>query len=147
MPEIYAYGFRNPYRFAFDTANGDLIMADVGQNNIEEINRVTLGGNYGWAVKEGTFLFNRTQRHHRRRRTVGDNSPGVPAGLIDPISGTMGTLRIRPRRRHLDHRRLRVPRHRDSGAGRQVCLRRPGACGAVRRVPMAGCFTPTCRPG
>jgi len=50
LPEIFAYGFRNPYRFAFDTNNGELILADVGQNNIEEINRVTLGGNYGWAV-------------------------------------------------------------------------------------------------
>src|SRR5438067_4889101 len=43
--EIYAYGFRNPYRYAFDTANGDLIMGDVGQNTIEEIDRVTIGGN------------------------------------------------------------------------------------------------------
>jgi glucose/arabinose dehydrogenase len=90
LREIFAYGFRNPYRYAFDTANGDLIMADVGQNNIEEIDRVTIGGNYGWAVKEGTFLFNRTDG------TVGtppgNNSPGSPAGLIDPISGTLGTL-------------------------------------------------------
>jgi glucose/arabinose dehydrogenase len=86
VPEIYAYGFRNPYRFSFDRANGQLIMADVGQNNIEEINRVTLGGNYGWAVKEGDFLFNRSNG------TVGARSPGAPAGLIDPISGPLGTL-------------------------------------------------------
>ncbi|MEX2171237.1 MAG: PQQ-dependent sugar dehydrogenase [Pirellulales bacterium] len=85
-PEIYAYGLRNPYRFAFDTLNGELILADVGQNNIEEINRIVLGGNYGWAVKEGTFLFNRSDG------TIGANSPGNPAGLIDPISGPMGTL-------------------------------------------------------
>src|SRR5688572_25989310 len=58
-PEIYAYGFRNPYRFSFDTLNGQLIVADVGQNAIEEIDRVTIGGNFGWAVKEGDFLFNR----------------------------------------------------------------------------------------
>ena len=90
VKEIYAYGFRNPYRFAFDTQSGDLILADVGQNNIEEIDRVTLGGNYGWAVKEGTFLFDRTTG------TIGvppgNNSPGVPAGMIDPIQGTQGTL-------------------------------------------------------
>src|SRR5262249_6706925 len=49
VPEIYAYGFRNPYRFAFDTVTGNLIMGDVGQNTIEEIDRVVLGGNYGWA--------------------------------------------------------------------------------------------------
>ena len=60
VPEIYAYGLRNPYRFCFDSVTGDLIEADVGQNNIEEINRIVLGGNYGWAVKEGDFLFNQT---------------------------------------------------------------------------------------
>jgi glucose/arabinose dehydrogenase len=92
VPEIYAYGFRNPYRYAFDTATGDLIMADVGQNTVEEINKVVLGGNYGWAVKEGTFLFNRTTGPGGNVGTVGANSPGLPAGLIDPISGTMGTL-------------------------------------------------------
>jgi glucose/arabinose dehydrogenase len=89
VPEIYAYGLRNPYRFAFDVGTGgtgDLILADVGQNNIEEINRIVSGGNYGWAVKEGTFLFNRPTG------TIGANSPGAPAGMIDPISGTMGTL-------------------------------------------------------
>jgi glucose/arabinose dehydrogenase len=90
LPEIYASGFRNPYRFAFDTANGELILADVGQNNIEEINRVTLGGNYGWAVKEGTYLFDRATG--TIGAPPGNNSPGSPAGLIDPIQGTMGTL-------------------------------------------------------
>ena len=94
VPEIFAYGFRNPYRFAFDSLTGDLIVADVGQNAIEEIDRVTLGGNYGWAVKEGTFLFNRTAGPGGvpAAGTIGANSPGIPAGLIDPISGTMGTL-------------------------------------------------------
>ena len=86
VPEVYAYGLRNPYRFAFDRANGDLILADVGQNNIEEIDRITLGGNYGWAVKEGTFLFNRSNG------TIGADSPGLPAGMIDPISGPGGFL-------------------------------------------------------
>jgi glucose/arabinose dehydrogenase len=84
VQEIFAIGLRNPYRYAFDTATGDLILADVGQNNIEEIDRITKGGNYGWAMKEGTFLFNRTDG------TIGpppgNNSPGSPAGLIDPIS-------------------------------------------------------------
>ncbi len=88
-PETYAYGFRNPYRFSFDRTTGDLILADVGQNNIEEINRVTIGGNYGWAVKEGTFLFNRTDPG---AGTIGVRSPGAPAGLTDPIVGTLATL-------------------------------------------------------
>jgi glucose/arabinose dehydrogenase len=96
VPEIYAYGLRNPYRFAFDRVTGDLIEADVGQNNIEEINRITIGGNYGWAVKEGDFLFNRTNGPAGPAGTIGAPpgyfSPGVPAGLIDPISGPMGIL-------------------------------------------------------
>jgi glucose/arabinose dehydrogenase len=96
VPEIYAYGLRNPYRFCFDRANGDLILADVGQNNIEEINRIVLGGNYGGAFKEGDFLFNRTNGPSGAAGTIGtppgNRSPGVPAGMIDPISGPMGTL-------------------------------------------------------
>jgi glucose/arabinose dehydrogenase len=96
VPEIYAYGFRNPYRFSFDRANGELIHADVGQNNIEEIDRVVLGGNYGWAIKEGDFLFNRTNGPSGAAGTIGNppgnRSPGSPAGLTDPISGPMGTL-------------------------------------------------------
>jgi glucose/arabinose dehydrogenase len=95
-PEIYAYGLRNPYRFCFDPVTGDLIEADVGQNNIEEINRIVLGGNYGWAIKEGDFLFNMTNGPAGPAGTIGappgNRSPGVPAGLIDPISGPMGTL-------------------------------------------------------
>src|SRR4029078_4589344 len=91
VPEIYALGFRNPYRFAVERANGQLIMADVGQNTIEEIDRVVLGGNYGWAVKEGDFLFNRADGTVGTPPT-GNRSPGNPAGLIDPISGPLGTL-------------------------------------------------------
>lgn len=84
--ETYALGFRNPYRFSFDRVTGELILADVGQGTIEEINRVELGGNYGWAVKEGDFLFDRSTGQ------VISRSPGSPAGLIDPIKGTVGTL-------------------------------------------------------
>ncbi len=91
VPEIYAYGFRNPYRFSFDTLNGQLIVADVGQNTVEEIDRVTLGGNFGWALKEGDFAFNRTVATGTVG-TVGARSPGSPAGLIDPITGSLGTL-------------------------------------------------------
>ena len=92
VPEIYAYGLRNPYRFAFDRLNGQLIAADVGQNTIEEIDRIVLGGNYGWAIKEGDFLFNRATGPGGTIGTVGIRSPGNPAGLIDPISGTSGVL-------------------------------------------------------
>ncbi|MGB8165993.1 MAG: PQQ-dependent sugar dehydrogenase [Chthoniobacteraceae bacterium] len=92
VPEIYALGLRNPYRFAFDRLNGQLIAADVGQNTVEEIDRIVLGGNYGWAVKEGDFLFNRTTTALGTAGTVGVRSPGSPAGLIDPITGTLGIL-------------------------------------------------------
>ena len=58
VKEIYAFGFRNSYRFSFDSRTGDLYVGDVGQNDIEEVNIVVRGGNYGWAIKEGTLFFN-----------------------------------------------------------------------------------------
>ncbi|MFW9930182.1 MAG: PQQ-dependent sugar dehydrogenase [Candidatus Thorarchaeota archaeon] len=51
--EIYAFGFRNPWRFSFDTDTGNLWVADVGQNSWEEIDIVESGKNYGWNAKEG----------------------------------------------------------------------------------------------
>lgn len=60
-PEIYAYGFRNPYRFSFDVSENDesrLFVADVGQAWMEEVNIVEAGGNYGWPIREGTRCFN-----------------------------------------------------------------------------------------
>ncbi len=51
--EIYAYGMRNPFRFSFDRGTGQLYVGDVGQGAREEIDIVTLGGNYGWRVMEG----------------------------------------------------------------------------------------------
>jgi glucose/arabinose dehydrogenase len=53
-PEIFAVGFRNPWRWSFDRLTGELWVADVGQGALEEVNRVTLGGNYGWRCFEGT---------------------------------------------------------------------------------------------
>jgi len=55
---IYAYGFRNPYRFSFDRLTGDLWLADVGQDLMEEIDFVHAGGDYGWNIKEGFLCFN-----------------------------------------------------------------------------------------
>ena len=60
--EIWSYGLRNPWKFSFDQLNGDLWIADVGQNSFEEINRTlnssTGGENYGWRCYEGNSTFN-----------------------------------------------------------------------------------------
>lgn len=62
--EIWAIGVRNPWKFSFNRLNGDLWMADVGQNNIEEINKVTspltAGLNFGWRCYEGNVAYNTT---------------------------------------------------------------------------------------
>jgi len=53
--EIYAYGFRNAHRLSWDLTDGTMFASDIGMNNIEEINIVHEGGNYGWMKREGLF--------------------------------------------------------------------------------------------
>jgi glucose/arabinose dehydrogenase len=53
-PEIFAVGFRNPWRWSFDRGSTALWLADVGEASLEEIDRVALGGNHGWPCFEGT---------------------------------------------------------------------------------------------
>jgi glucose/arabinose dehydrogenase len=57
LGEIYAYGLRNPQRFAWDSKTGSLFVADIGQNMVEEIDLVTAGANLGWNAWEGSFRF------------------------------------------------------------------------------------------
>lgn len=74
-PEIWAYGLRNPWRFSFDSASGDLYLADVGQSAWEEINFEPAGSgggrNYGWNLREGMHEY----RQGRQRRE-----------MIDPVA-------------------------------------------------------------
>jgi uncharacterized repeat protein (TIGR03806 family) len=73
-PEIYAWGLRNPWRWSFDRSTGELWLADVGQNQWEEVDKVTLGGNYGWRCREGAHDFNAA-------------TPGcASAPLIEPVA-------------------------------------------------------------
>jgi glucose/arabinose dehydrogenase len=61
--EVWAYGLRNAWKFNFDTVSGNVMIADVGQGQIEEINRMPLtqaGINYGWRCYEGNNTYNTT---------------------------------------------------------------------------------------
>ena len=84
MDEIYAYGFRNPYRMSFDMGgNRALYVSDAGQELWEEVSVVTAGNNYGWNVREGAHCFDAENPN-----VVPDNCPqtdylGNP--LIDPV--------------------------------------------------------------
>lgn len=84
--EIWAYGFRNPWRMSFDALTGRLYVGDVGQNDIEEVDIARKGMNYGWPVKEGTFLFDGFLPGRAGKGYVWQNSPDRPAGLVDPIA-------------------------------------------------------------
>jgi glucose/arabinose dehydrogenase len=83
-PEIYAFGFRNPYRFSFDMGGShQLFVGDAGQSLYEEIDIVTKGGNYGWNVKEGTACFSTDDD-----LTIRPSCPSVDSAgktLLDPF--------------------------------------------------------------
>jgi glucose/arabinose dehydrogenase len=84
LDEIFAYGFRNPYRFSFDMG-GDhaLYSQDAGQDLWEEINLVEKGGNYGWNVREGTICFDAANPESPLTECPDTDAQGDP--LIEPV--------------------------------------------------------------
>jgi uncharacterized repeat protein (TIGR03806 family) len=72
-PEVWGIGFRNPWRWSFDRATGELWAGDVGQGKYEEVDLVRKGGNYGWNIREGAHCFPPEQQNCQT------------AGLIDPV--------------------------------------------------------------
>ena len=74
-PEVWMYGLRNPWRFSWDRETGDLWIADVGQNRLEEIDFLAggapAGTNFGWSLREGTA------------RVKGDNPPGAVLPIFE----------------------------------------------------------------
>jgi glucose/arabinose dehydrogenase len=82
--EIYAYGFRNPFRFSFDMGGSHQLYAgDAGQVLYEEIDLVKKGGNYGWNVKEGTHCFNAADNTTELGSCPSVDVFGIP--LTDPV--------------------------------------------------------------
>jgi glucose/arabinose dehydrogenase len=83
LPEIFAYGFRNPAYAAFDTINGSLFVADAGQDRYEEVDLVMKGGNYGWNIKEGSHCFDPNNSLANPTSCPSTGAHGEK--LIDPI--------------------------------------------------------------
>jgi glucose/arabinose dehydrogenase len=82
--EIWAIGFRNPYRMSFDMAGDQaLFVGDAGQNLWEEVSIVEAGGNYGWNVKEGTHCFSTDNPDESLEECPDMDADGRT--LIDPI--------------------------------------------------------------
>jgi glucose/arabinose dehydrogenase len=87
LPEIYAYGVRNPQRFAWDSRNRNMFVADIGQNIVEEISVVTAGANLGWNDWEGSFRFIGRQAvsEEKPRSDPKVTYPIAEWGQIDPL--------------------------------------------------------------
>jgi hypothetical protein len=87
LGEIYAYGVRNPQRFGWDPRTGNLFVADIGQNIVEELSLVPAGANLGWNKWEGSFRFiSRAEVDLANRRgDAGVTYPVVEYGQVDPL--------------------------------------------------------------
>jgi glucose/arabinose dehydrogenase len=98
-PEIWAYGFREPWRFSFDPLTGDLWVGDVGQDRVEEVTIVRRGENHGWNVYEGFEPFSNRYRKEGAayvppvfayRRKFGNSITGGYVYRADPHSSFYG---------------------------------------------------------
>ncbi len=79
LSEIYAFGLRNPQRYGWDTATGNMYIADIGQNVVEEINLGANGANFGWDDREGSFPFD-------SNNTSGLTDPVAEYDHTNPVS-------------------------------------------------------------
>ncbi|MGJ8724876.1 MAG: PQQ-dependent sugar dehydrogenase [Roseibacillus sp.] len=70
--EFFAVGLRNPWRFSIDSGSGSIFLGDVGENDFEEVNSITAGGNYGWPFREGTG--------------AGVGTPPAGVAFVEPIN-------------------------------------------------------------
>lgn len=82
LPEIYAWGLRNPWRFSFDS-QGRLFVGDVGQDLFEEVDIVESGRNYGWRIREGDNCFDAD--NPADPPATCDTTGAGGAALVDPI--------------------------------------------------------------
>ena len=98
LGEIYAYGVRNPQRFAWDSRNGNLFLADIGQNIVEEVSLVTAGANLGWNEWEGSYKFISRQEvslanpRSDAKVTYPVVEYGQPDPLLQPSSAVTGVI-------------------------------------------------------
>jgi hypothetical protein len=131
-PEIYSYGLRNPWRFAFDSVTRRLAIADVGQSRYEEVDLVPRGAgrgaNFGWSAYEGLSRFNEDQTAPNAVPPVfvygRDQGCSITGGYVvrdrklgslygrylygDYCSGELSSFTARPERRADDNRPLGV---------------------------------------
>jgi hypothetical protein len=86
LGEIYAYGLRNPQRFTWDSKTGNMYVADIGDQIVEEISPVTAGANLGWNKWEGSYSYaNRTITLQHPRSEAGLTYPVVEFDHTDPL--------------------------------------------------------------